>query len=417
MITANVAGRPKSAIASGGLALVLLLGLAILLNYVDRGAIAIAAPQLKPELGLSAAGFGLAVSAFFWTYVPLQFFIGWACDRWCVYRLIAAGIALWALSTIAMGLVGGLGLLVVLRLTLGIGESITFPGASKVIVRHVAPENRGLANSVVAAGIALGPVVGTFAGGLIVASYGWRTMFVVFGLLTLLWVVPWLASARRLPTFAAHNREPSLPIAFVARTRQVWAMGVGHFGATYPFYFIIVWLPLYLVQSRGFSITQMTYLATLGFVAQALSAFIQGWWSDRLVRAGRNEAAVRRASMVIGNIGMAIAILALIGARSPAAIGFWLAVFGAATATGGINLYAIAQIFAGPRATGSFIGIQNGLGNVSGIVGPIITGLIVDLTGLYDNAFLVTAAVCGASALWWLFGVPAIRPIAELHPD
>jgi MFS family permease len=406
---ASTAARPARTIGSIGL--VLLLGLAILLNYVDRGAIAIASPQLKPELGLSATQYGLAVSAFFWTYVPLQLFVGWACDRWCVYRLIAAGIALWAASTMAMGLVGGLALLVVLRLLLGLGESITFPGASKVIARHVAPENRGMANSVVAAGIALGPVVGTFAGGLLVASYGWRTMFVLFGAITILWVVPWLLSARRLPSFAAAGREAPVPIAAVTRAPAVWAMGIGHFGATYPLYFIIVWAPLYLVQSRGFSITTMTYLATLGFVAQAASAIAQGWLSDRWVRAGGNEAAIRRGLMVGGNLVMAIAVVALIGARTPLAIGTWLAVFGAATASGGVNLYAIAQIFAGPRAAGSFIGIQNGIGNIPGIIMPILTGLIIDWTGVYDNAFLVTAGACVASAIWWAVGVPTIRPL------
>ena len=393
------------------LALVLLLGLAILLNYIDRGAISIASPQLKPELGLTNTQYGYAVSAFFWTYVPIQFFIGWACDRWCVYRLIAAGIALWAVSTLAMGLVGGLLSLVVFRLFLGLGESITFPGASKVIARHVEPENRGLANSVVATGIALGPVVGTFAGGLMVASYGWRTMFVVFGLITLLWVVPWLLTARRLPTFAPAGREPAVPIGQVARTRAVWAMGIGHFGATYPLYFIIVWVPLYLTKSRGFSITDMTYLATLGFLAQAVSAMAQGWLSDHLVRGGRDEALIRRILMIAGNLVMAGAIIALMQARTAQEIGLWLIVFGAAAATGGVNLYAIAQMFAGPRASGSFIGIQNGLGNVPGIVMPIITGLIIDWTGVYDNAFWLTAAVCAASALWWMWGVPKIRPI------
>jgi MFS family permease len=393
------------------LALVLLLGLAILLNYIDRGAIAIASPVLKPELGLTNTEYGYAVSAFFWTYVPIQFFIGWACDRWCVYRLIAAGIALWALSTLAMGLVGGLLSLVVFRLLLGVGESITFPGASKVIARHVAPENRGLANSVVATGIALGPVVGTFVGGLMVASYGWRPMFVVFGLITLLWVAPWLMTARRLPTFAPAGREPPVPIGQVARTREVWAMGIGHFGATYPLYFIIVWLPLYLTKTRGFSIVDMTYLATLGFVAQAASAIAQGWISDQLVRAGRDEAMVRRALMVGGNAVMAVSIIALMQAKNAAEIGLWLVAFGAAAATGGVNLYAIAQMFAGPRASGSFIGIQNGLGNVPGIVMPIVTGLIVDWTGAYDNAFLLTATVCAAAALWWLLGVPKIRQV------
>lgn len=98
---ANGASSPLN--RTTGIGLVLLLGLAIMLNYVDRGAIAIAAPQLKPELALNATSFGVAVSAFFWVYVPLQFAVGWACDRWCVYRLLAAGIALWALSTMAMG--------------------------------------------------------------------------------------------------------------------------------------------------------------------------------------------------------------------------------------------------------------------------------------------------------------------------
>jgi MFS family permease len=192
-------------------------------------------------------------------------------------------------------------------------------------------------------------------------------------------------------------------------------MGVGHFGATDPLYFVIVWLPLYLVQSRGFSIIEMTYLATLGFVAQAVSAVAQGWLSDRWTRSGRSEAAMRRGLMVGGNLVMAAAVFALIGARTPLAIGALLILFGAATATGGLNLYAIAQIFAGPRAAGSFIGIQNGVGNIPGIVGPIITGLIIDWTGRYDNAFLVTVGVCIASALWWLFMVPAIRPIPALH--
>lgn len=391
--------------------LTLLLGLAILLNYIDRGAIAIASPELKPELGLTNTQYGYAVSAFFWTYVPLQLFIGWACDRWCVYRMIAAGIGLWALSTLAMGLVGGLASLILLRILLGVGESITFPGASKVIARHVAPENRGTANSVVAAGIALGPVVGTFAGGLMVASYGWRTMFVVFGLITILWILPWLLSARRVPTYGAPHASERVDFLRIARSRAVWAMGIGHFGATYPLYFIIIWVPLFLTKSRGFSITDMTYLATLGFVAQAVSAVAQGRLSDGMVRSGWNEAAVRRGLMIGGNVLMAATVVALMLARSPLETGLCLVVFGAASATGGVNLYAIAQMFAGPRAAGSFIGIQNGVGNVPGIVMPIITGLIIDWTGLYDNAFLLTAAVCILSALWWVVGVPKIEQV------
>jgi nitrate/nitrite transporter NarK len=236
-------------------------------------------------------------------------------------------------------------------------------------------------------------------------------MFVVFGAVTLLWIVPWLLQSRQLPAFSAEHREAAVPLSTVARGRAVWAMGIGHFGATYPLYFIIIWVPLFLTKSRGFSIVDMTYLATLGFVAQAASAVAQGWLSDRLVRQGWNEAAIRRGIMIGGNIIMAVAVVALINAHTPTAIGVVLMVFGVGAATGGVNLYAIAQMFAGPRATGSFTGIQNGLGNVSGIVMPIITGMIVDWTGVYDNAFLLTAAVCAASAIWWAFFVPPIRQV------
>ena len=118
--------------------LVLLLGAAVFLNYVDRGAIGIAAPLMKAELGLSEEAYGIAFSAFFWIYAPVQLFAGWLCDRFSVYRLMAVGILLWAGSTLLMGFAGGFASLLVLRIMLGVGESISFPGSSKIIARHVA---------------------------------------------------------------------------------------------------------------------------------------------------------------------------------------------------------------------------------------------------------------------------------------
>ena len=159
----------------------LLLGIAIFFNYVDRGALPIAAPLLKGDLNLSNEAYGVAVSAFFWIYAPVQLFAGWLCDRFSVYKLLALGILLWAGSTLLMGFAGGFTSLLVLRVMLGVGESLAFPGSSKIIARHVPPERRGVANSALAMGIALGPAVGTLAGGLMVAHWGWRAMFFVFG--------------------------------------------------------------------------------------------------------------------------------------------------------------------------------------------------------------------------------------------
>jgi MFS family permease len=134
--------------------LVFLLGVAVLLNYVDRGAVGIAAPLMKSELSLSATQFGLVASAFFWVYAPVQLVVGWLVDRFSVYRLMAGGVLLWAVATLAMAFAGGFVSLLVLRVMLGVGETIAFPGGSKIITRHVPPENRGMANAALALGIA-----------------------------------------------------------------------------------------------------------------------------------------------------------------------------------------------------------------------------------------------------------------------
>ncbi len=393
-----------------GAALIFLLGAAVFLTYVDRGAIAVAAPVMKGELGLSATDFGIAVSAFFWVYAPVQLVIGWLCDRFSVYKLMAGGVVLWAASTMLMGFTGGFTSLLVLRIMLGVGESIAFPGTSKIIARHVPAERRGLANAAVAAGLALGPAVGTLAGGLIVAEWGWRAMFFAFGIATLIWLIPWQRTVRALPTTGHHDEGAVVPVAALIRKWPLWSMSIVHSLGNYCFYFLLAWLPLFLVQSRGFTIRQMTLLAALGFAVQAVCALSYGQFSDWWTRTGGSEAFCRRWMMVASQALAAVAILGLAFAHSALSIALLLCLAGAASASLSLNLYAVAQMFAGPRASGTWVGVQNAFGNLSGIFGPIITGIIVDSAG-YNAAFVVTAVVAAAGALWWAFGIPRIEQV------
>jgi MFS family permease len=393
-----------------GGALVFLLGAAVFLNYVDRGAIGIAAPLMKGELGLSEETYGIAFSAFFWIYAPVQLFAGWLCDRFSVYKLMAGGILLWAASTFLMGFAGGFASLLVLRIMLGVGESISFPGSSKIIARHVAPERRGIANAAVAAGIAIGPAVGTLAGGLILGQWGWRAIFFVFGVATLLWVLPWQQTVRDLPTTGHHDEGARVPVAKLLAKWPLWSMSIVHALGNYCFYFLLAWLPLFLTKSRGFSIGEMTLLATLGYAVQGACALGYGHFSDWWTRSGRSEAACRRWMMVASQLLAAAAILGLAFAHSGVLIGLLLCVAGAATAALSLNLYCVAQMFSGPRAAGTWVGVQNAIGNLSGIVGPIVTGIVVHRAG-YNSAFVLTAAVAAVGALWWAFGVPKIEQV------
>lgn len=390
--------------------LVLLLGTAIFLNYVDRGSLAVAAPLMKGDLGLSNEAYGWAVSAFFWVYAPVQLFAGWLCDRFSVYRLLALGILLWAASTLLMGFVAGFASLFVLRIMLGVGESLAFPGSSKIIARHVPAQRRGVANAALAMGIALGPAVGTLAGGLMVAHWGWRAMFFVFGAVTLLWLLPWRQTVRALPTAGHLDGGERVPVGALIGRWSLWSMSIVHALGNYCFYFLLAWLPLFLTKSRGFSISEMAWLASLGYAVQGACAFAFGHFSDWWTNSGRSEALCRRWMMVASQAVAAAAILGLAFAHSALSIGILLCLAGAASAALSMNLYAIGQMFAGPRAAGTWVGVQNAIGNLSGILGPIVTGIIVDRAG-YESAFYVTAAVAAVGALWWAVGVPRIEQV------
>lgn len=391
------------------LPLVLMLVAALFINYVDRGMIGIAAPLIKAEMALSATEFGVAVSAFFWIYGPAQLLVGWAVDRFNAEKLLAGGVVIWGGSTAAMALAGGLAPLVALRMALGLGESAAFPASSKLIARDVPPEHRGSANAGIGAALAFGPAFGMLVGGLVMATYGWRVMFAAFGLATLFWLLPWRRFMRdsRVDGGAA---GAELPFAAILGHRALWAVCVGHFSSNYGFYFLLSWLPLYLTSVRGFALPEMATITALTFAVQGVVALLAGWGSDRLIARGAAAPTVRKLMMVVGHVGGAIGILGIVMVESRAATIGWLLFTGGTMGINSVGVYLIGQTFAGPRAAGRWIGMQNFIGNFSGIIGPIVTGLIVDASG-YGGAFYVTAAVSAVGALCWVWLVPRIETI------
>jgi MFS family permease len=150
-----------------------LLATAAFINYVDRGNLATAAPLIKDQLHLSSTEVGLLLSAFFWSYVPGQLLSGWLAERINAYRTLAIGLALWSLATAASGLATGFVTLMALRVFLGLGESATYPCIAKLFAQHLPAGKLGAANGSIGVGMALGPALGTFFGGLMMAKIGW----------------------------------------------------------------------------------------------------------------------------------------------------------------------------------------------------------------------------------------------------
>lgn len=387
----------------------LLLALVLLINYVDRGALGTAGPLIQRDLNLSNSEFGLLFSAFFWVYAFVQIPVGALAERYGAHRVLAAGLVLWALATMLTGLISSFAMLIALRMLLGLGESVGFPSVSKLLAAVVPMEGLGLANGIVAFGYLIGPGVGVFFAGLLLIHVGWRGTFLVFGVVSLLWVIPWLAV--RLPKLATARADPSAPtLGMVLSQRGLWGTSLGLFSSNYMWYFILSWLPGYLVKERGFSMLDMASVATAGYLVNGLSAFVVGWAIDRYVARGGSANFAYKLVMLAAHLGSVPAMLAMgLGTQSMAIAGmFGFQILMGASSPG---MYAMSQILAGPKSSGRWVGIQNSIGNLPGMISPWVTGIIVDRTGHFALAFVAAAIMSLLGVVGWIGLVPKLVPL------
>jgi len=388
-----------------------MLGLAVLLNYVDRASLAIAAPLLQDELSLSAAKIGVLLSAFFWVYAPAQVLAGWLVHRFDIRVVLAAGVALWSLATLMAGVAGGFASLLLLRMMLGLGESVTFPSWQLILTRHTAEHERGRANGVVGAGQGVGPMLGTLFGGLVMARFGWRAMFIGLGIITFLWLWPWflVTRGRTLDAPAAQDL-PSVSYAAILSRREFWGAALGHFCINYAFYFVMTWLPTFLVKAGGFTVLQMAAIGAAIFGIYAVATALAGVVSDGWIRRGGDTTRVRKTFALASAVGVAVTIggSALIEPRAAV----WL--LGAAGVFFGLStptMFAMSGTLAGPRAAGRWAGAQNVAGQLAGVVAPIVTGLIVDRTGAFATAFVVSALSAVLAMVAWGILIPRVAQV------
>jgi MFS transporter, ACS family, D-galactonate transporter len=387
-----------------------LLGFSVLINYIDRSNLSIAAPLLKGELGISNTQLGTLLSAFFWTYALMQLPAGWLVDRFDVKWVFAAGFFVWSAATGVTGLLHGFTALLVIRVILGVGESVAFPSYSKILRSHFQEERRGFANAIIMFGLALGPAIGILVGGRVVGQFGWRPFFLVLGFVGLLWLLPWvLWMPRRSPPM---NTPPSpwsglLPIV---KQRSAWGTCIGQFCVNYYLYFLVTWLPSYLVKGRGLSMNTMARDGGLLFLMSAFGSLLCGKLSDRWLSAGSSLTFVRKGSMAFGCTGFGISLA--LTAIAPDYLFPWMMVpTGLFLGISTCATWAIPQTLAGSEMVGRWVGLQNFAGNFAGVVAPMLTGYILDRTGLFYWPFFITAAVAWIGTIAWTFVIGRIEEV------
>lgn len=394
--------------------LVTLLALAIFINALDRGNFSTAAPLIKDELELSNTQIGVLISAFFWTYVPGHFLSGWLSERINAYRTLALGLLIWSIATLLTGVAVGFAMLLALRLLLGLGESAAWPASSKLLSLHVPGARLASANAMTGAGLMLGNGVGILLGGLMIAQFGWRALFFVFGAASLLWLVPWLRLKRPQPiaqaddSVAGHGPAPSFRTLLAQR--EMWGTALGHFCSNYPYFLVLSWLPLYLVKQQGYSIVAMAWLGGAVYLLSAVFGVIGARIADRWIARGDSASGVRK-TMVLASLVVALGCMLACAFGSPEIAVFGLLAYSLANGLGAFSVFSIGQTIAGPRCAGKWIGIQNGIAGMSGVIGPLLTGWSIDATGNYRVAFLIAAGIIVIGMVCWGLVVRRVEPL------
>ena len=385
-----------------------LLFTASLINYFDRATISFALPLISKELQLGPEAKGVLLSAFFWSYALLQIPMGVLADRVNLRWLYAAAFTLWSVSQGLIGFATGLGTLIVFRMLLGVGEAIYLPGGSKIVSLLFRPAERGLPCGLFDAGTRTGLVIEGVLVPWMLIHYGWRVSFSFIGFAALLWLVPWFLTTPKELHGRADQRASTVRAGIgpafraLVTNRNLLGICMTFFCFDYYWYFLVNWLPDYLVTGRGLTILSAGLYAALPYFVFGASEPIGGWLADVLVRRGWSETRARKGVVTVAFLTGLLLIPASRVNTPGVAVALIVGGCLVGLATG--NLLVILQGCAPRGEIGLWTGVYNFIGNIAGILSPLITGFLIQRAGSYTPPFILAAVMIalGPLALWFI---------------
>ena len=410
--------RSQSAIAArSGAAinrwvLVALVFFGILVSYVDRGNLSLAAPVLLSEFKWPLASMGLLLSLFFWTYGICQLPAGLLIDRLGVRRAYFLAFLVWSLASAALALAPNIQTMCALRLLLGAAEAVA-PLASLALIRYAFAESeRGLPVSIYIAGQTLGPAFGSVVGTALIQTAGWRAMFAVTGLAALIWLPFWLRFAPRAKFESSQSARLSPNWRQLLRMPALWALSACVFLLSYFWYFVLTWMPSYLSLARHYSILAMGRTIAIPFFVMAPMNVLCGWMADRLSAHGRNPVAIRLAFGAAGLLGAASLATVLRIASGTTLLATFIIAF-SSFGVASTNFWAVVQHLAPAAYTARAVAWFNTISQIAGAVAPLLTGYTLGPSRNFAASIILAAAAAGVAACLLLAtgtrGVAALR--------
>jgi ACS family hexuronate transporter-like MFS transporter len=396
--------------------IVLLLFIAGFINYLDRSALSVAAPAVMQELHLSPADLGLVFSTFFIGYAVFNTIGGWAADRWGGKRVFSGAILMWSVLCGTTGLATGFGSLLVIRTFFGMAEGPLATTINKIVNNWFPHKESATAFGFANCGLPLGGAVAGPVVGLLTAAYGWRIAFAGVACLGLIWLVFWQFMTTDRPHQHAHVSEEERrligsdravsedpadlkPLGAYLRQPAILAAMISYFGYSYILFFFLTWFPSFLMMDRHLSLKSMS-LATvlpwlLGFIGYGLSGLL----SDLIFRRTGNALRARKWVLIVclGAAGICVALAGTVTTTLSALLLMAVAVF--ALYLSGSTYWALIQDTIPGAKLGSVGGCVHSIANCAGIIGPAVTGFLVQRSHTFFSAFVLAGGIALASVL------------------
>ncbi|MEC5216555.1 ACS family D-galactonate transporter-like MFS transporter [Actimicrobium sp. GrIS 1.19] len=409
-----------------------LLGIGVLINYIDRISLSVAAPQIKDAFNLGPVELGLLFSAFFWSYALLQIPAGVILDRFGVTRVGRWGAFCWGCAATITAFASGFAGIFAARVLLGIAEAPGFPVSSKATGYWFPRNERGLATAIFDAAAKFSNVIGVPLVAFSVVMLGWRWGFAMTAALSFLYFIAFFIvyrdpsqDTRLSPAEYSYIRDggatvegpsgasPMGMLGYLLRNVKVWGLTIGFCAYGYSFYLFLTWLPGYLVQTMHMSILKSAgYSAIPWAVATATDLFVGGWLIDHLISRGRDDSKVRKTVLVVGML-FGLAVFGATQTTDPVWAIFWISIALGGLASAAPVGWSLPSLIAPKGGVGTIGGIMNFANNLMGAAAPIVTGFIVGATNSFANAFFVAGVILVIGIISFVFVLGKIETIPD----
>jgi ACS family glucarate transporter-like MFS transporter len=392
-------------------------------NSMDRASLSVAAPFIIKEFHISTVAMGVALSAFFWTYVIGNFPSGYLADRYGAKTVLGWCAAIWSVFSAITGFAHSITHILLARLGVGLGESAALPVTNKIVAGNFPSQERGTAIAVSLTGIRLGMAATPFLMAFLIVHWGWRVAFFGTGTASLSWCVIWYfwfqdRSEVKAREGVARPQHPAIPWAQLLSNRAVLGLLVVKFTQDFLQWLFLTWVPSYLVMERHFSIVKMGIYGSLPYATACVSQPFVGMCSDYLIKRGWSMNRARKTIQVI--LQLLSATVIMVGfVDDPMVAVFFLTLSIAAESNAAGHIWVIISEVIPPKMVGSVGGLINSFGSAAGILSPILTGLVVKLTGSFRLALTLGGCSILVASIFTVWVVPklTLMPFGKEGPQ